>query len=211
MNFGIKTKAIHGGALTSANCPTCNTANLHNRGFLRHFHIYGLPIIPVGGGSLVGCNTCDYTQSLKSAPENIRTQASPPVTTKSVVLSSWGLLVIFALVIGVLLFAQNDKRENEAFAAAPQVGDVYIIRIAEVFSGAADSAFPYGVLRITSVAGNDVTFAIAKSGYGNLKSVRKSLRQDGSGAAFYSAETLSLPTNALPAMLTSGAIHDIKR
>src|SRR5690606_6953407 len=69
MSFGIKTKSFYGSALTDNTCPTCNASSLSNVGILRHFHIFGLPLFPVGGRSLVSCGSCTYTQPFKDMPE----------------------------------------------------------------------------------------------------------------------------------------------
>jgi hypothetical protein len=211
MSFGIKTKSFYGSALTDNTCPTCNASSLSNVGILRHFHVFGLPLFPVGGRSLVSCGSCTYTQPFKDMPESVRSQASAAVNFKSMVLSSWGLLVVIAVLIGAFVLMQNDKRENQAYIAAPQAGDVYVIRLNEVFPGLGDSTFPYGVLQVTGVRGESIDVKIANAGYGNLKSVNKSLRQDGTQADFYSSDTLSLPVSALPALLEAGAIHDVRR
>lgn len=211
MGFGIKVKAIKGSALSNNTCPTCQATSLSNIGILKHFHIYGLPVFPVGGQSLIHCGACNYSQPFSSAPEEIRAQSSAAVSAKSMILSSWGLLIVIALIIGVVLFAQNEKRLDQAYIQAPQTGDIYIIRLESVFPGIADSAFPYGILKVTDVSGDEVTVKLANAGYGNLKSVRKSLRQDGSQASFYGTETLSLSSSVLPGLLEKGAIYDVQR
>lgn len=211
MSFGIKVKAITGAALSSNSCPSCNTSSLNNIGILKHFHIYGLPIFPVGGQSLISCGTCDYSQPFSSAPQNIRAQATAAVNVKSMLLSSWGFLVLVALLIAIFVFLQNDKKQDQAYVAAPQTGDIYIVRLDDIVPGVADSAFPYGILKITDVSGDQVTVKLANAGYGNLKSVRKSLRQDGSQADFYSTDTLNLSAGVLPDLLEQGAIYDVQR
>ena len=211
MSFGIKVKAIKGTVLPSNSCPSCNASSLNNIGILKHFHIYGLPIFPVGGQSLINCGACDYSQPFSSAPENIRAQATAAVNVKSMLLSSWRFLVLAALLIAIFVFLQNDKKQNQAYVAAPQAGDIYIVRLDDIVPGVADSAFPYGVLKVTEVSDGQVSVVLANAGYGNLKSVRKSLRQDGSQADFYSTDALNLSASALPDLLDQGAIYDVQR
>lgn len=211
MSFGIKSKGIYGSALSNNTCPTCNANSLSNVGILKHFHIYGLPILPVGGTSMIACGSCNYSQPFNAAPESVRAQASGAVNFKTMMLSSWGLLIVIAVIIGAFVLTQHDNRENRAYVAAPQAGDVYIIRMSEVFPGIGDSAFPYGILQVTGVSGDTVNVKMANAGYGNLKSVNKSLRQDGAQANFYSGDALSLAVSDLPALLEAGAINDVRR
>src|SRR5690606_33293525 len=113
-------KSFYGSALGDNTCPTCNASSLSNVGILRHFHVFGLPILPVGGRSLVSCGSCTYTQPFNDMPENIRSQASAAVNLKTMVLSCWGLQVVITVLIGAFVLVQNDQRENQAYIAAPQ-------------------------------------------------------------------------------------------
>ena len=119
-----------------------------------------------------------------------------------------GFVVLLAVGFAYSLYA---KEQNAGFAKAPQVGDVYTVKLKSFFPSDDDSSYPYGVMKIETVQNGQVTFNISSSRFGNAKSVRKSLRADGGKADFYSGDTVDVAADTLAGLVESGGITDIKR
>lgn len=211
MNFGIKIKELQGALISNADCSACNKASLRNTGIVKLFHISGLPLFPVGGSSLVACGSCGISAELKHVSDGLREKASPVITPKALLLSSWGMLIVVLVLAGVLYLGISGKQEDRAFIAAPQIGDLYIVRIADFIPTQSADTFPYGVLKITNVDNGHVSFAVANATYGNLKSVRKSLRSDSSKKDFFSDVQIESETANLTQKFEVGAIQDVQR
>ena len=211
MNFGIKIKELEGALISNENCSTCNSASLRNAGIVKLFHIYGLPLFPVGGRSLVACGGCGIATELKNAPNQLREKATPVVTPKTLLLASWGMLIVLIAFVGVLYAGITGKQEDRAFIAAPATGDLYVVRIADFIPTQSSSTFPYGILKIVNVDKGHVTFTVANATYGNLKSVRKSLRSDSGKKDFFSDVKIESETEILKQKFETGSIQDVQR
>lgn len=125
----------------------------------------------------------------------------------------WKTKVIGFVVLAALGFAYSlyAKEQNSNFAKAPQVGDVYTVKLQSFLPSDTQSSYPYGVMKIDAVKNGQVTFNIASARFGNAKSVRKSLRADGANADFYSGNTIDIAADKLASLVESGGITDIQR
>lgn len=97
------------------------------------------------------------------------------------------------------------------YVQSPQVGDIYTVKLKSFVTEGVKDSFPYGVLKVESLQGDDLTLNIANSQYGNVKSVNKSLRNDGKKSDFYSGALIHVSAAKLASMLESGAIVDVDR
>jgi hypothetical protein len=119
-----------------------------------------------------------------------------------------GFVVLLAVGFAYSLYA---KEQNAGFAKAPQVGDVYTVKLKAFIPSYSQNAYPYSVMKIESVQNGQVTFNLSNATYGNHKSVRKSLRADGANADFYSGETIDVAVDQLARLVESDDISDIER
>ncbi len=211
MSFGIKTKELQGVYISNASCASCNTAALRNTGAIKLFHVWGIPLFPVWASSQVSCASCSSVIKLKNASEDVRHKANSVITPKALLKSSWGLSLLIVALIGLAYLVYSENQEDHAFAAAPQAGDIYTVKIAEFVRDGSPSNYPYGIFKVTKVDGDKVSFIVASNTYGNLKSVRKSLSSDGKKADFYSELQIESDLATLKTKLDSGAISNIDR
>ena len=211
MSFGIKTKELQGVYISNASCASCSTNALRNTGSIKLFHVWGVPLFPVWASSQVACAGCNSVIKLKNASEDVRQKANSVITPKALLKSSWGFALLVVAVIGLVYLVYSSKQEDQAFVAAPQAGDIYTVKIADFIPDGSSSDYPYGVLKVLTVNGDNVSFVVAASTYGNLKSVRKSLSSDGKKADFYSDLHIQSDKATLKNKLDAGVIHDIDR
>jgi len=118
------------------------------------------------------------------------------------------IAVIIALGAG---FAIYDKKQNGIYIQSPQVGDIYTVRLKGFISEGFKESYPYGVLKVESIKGDEVALNVASAQFGNIKSVNKSLRTDSKKADFYSGVLLHIPVAKLASLLESGEIVDVDR
>lgn len=211
MSFGIKTKELQGVYISNASCASCNTSALRNTGTIKLFHIWGVPLFPVWASSKVACASCNSVIKLKSASDDVRHKANSVITPKALLKSSWGLSLLIAALSGLAYMVYLENQEDQAFVAAPQAGDIYTVKIAEFVRDGSPNNYPYGIFKVTKVDGDKVSFVVASNTYGDLKSVRKSLSDDGKKADFYSDFQIESDKATLKAKLDSSAIQNIDR
>lgn len=211
MSFGIKTKELQGVYISGASCASCNTAALRNTGTIKLFHVWGIPLFPVWASSLVACAGCSSVIKIKNASEDVRHKANSVITPKALLKSSWGLSLLVLAIIGLMYLGYTSNQEKQAFVAAPQAGDIYTVKIAAFVPDGSPSNYPYGIFKVIKVDGDKVSFVVASNTYGDLKSVRKSLSDDGRKADFYSDFQIESDLSALKTKLDTGAINDIDR
>jgi hypothetical protein len=116
--------------------------------------------------------------------------------------------VVIAIGAGVGVY---NKKQNGIYIHSPQVGDVYTVRLKSFISEGVKDSYPYGVLKVESIKGDEVDLNLASAQFGNIKSVNKSLRNDGKKADFYSGVLLHIPVAKLVSLLDSGDIVDVDR
>lgn len=211
MSFGIKTKELQGVYIANASCASCNTTALRNTGSIKLFHVWGVPLFPVWASSKISCASCSAVIKRKQASEDVRNKATSVVTPKALLKSSWGMSLLIVALIGLTYLVYAENKEDHAFVAAPQAGDVYTVKIAEFMRDGSPSNYPYGILKVAKVEGEKVSFIVASNTYGNLKSVRKSLSSEGNTSNFYSDVSIEFDVTGLKAKLDSGAIQNIDR
>jgi hypothetical protein len=145
--FGLGQSRAATVALPTIACAHCGTQNsLTASTFSRYFHVFWIPVIPLGKFSVTHCSHCKQVLEKKEMPPDYQplvaaaqSQASIPVTN---------YLVLILLGIGVLalvlagLFGNRSARASspatpatEAVAGAssemPQVGAVYDMPVGE--------------------------------------------------------------------------------
>lgn len=162
--FGISSSERAGTALTDR-CPHCGERNLVGSRRFRYFHLFWLPVIPLGSAVAVTCEHCQLAMEkadLEPAQKDRAVQGCRDLKRPR-----WhfiGTLVVAGL-IGMNM--HDDARlEEKALAAAaePHVGDVWIIDVRDAW-GIEDDVFRYGVGRVSEVNGDEVGLSMSDWSY----------------------------------------------
>src|SRR6266568_561196 len=93
-----------------------------------------------------------------------------------------GLALVCVFAVFVAFGAAEQSKKEAAFLAAPAVGDLYVVKIGR-FAKGSDPKYPYGVLRVASLAGANLELQLGKFGYN-----RPSGAAVGAGAGAAAAE-----------------------
>jgi hypothetical protein len=175
-------------------CTSCKSFDLRIKVFREYYHVYLIPIIPIGDNVIdIRCNQCQAPILLESLKKEYAKKAKAPVYLYS-------LFILFGLLLAWVIYAeQNDKNNTIRFVADPKAGDVYIIKREQ--TGATSWSF----LKAASVAGDTVLVyhnSLEYSGY-----VSKFNSED----YFESGEKLYYTKKELKQFLDKGEILEVKR
>ena len=170
--FGLGQTRITTVALTGVTCTYCGTPNsVTATVFSRYFHLFWIPVIPLGKFSLTQCLHCKQMLDKKEMPAAyqapvaaLQDSAKLPVTNY-LALIVLGLGVLF--ILGVGLFDRKASRaaaasaaatpaaapvaEEAAPAALPTAGAVYLMPL---------DAGRYSLMQVTKATADSVYFRI---------------------------------------------------
>ena len=116
-------------------------------------------------------------------------------------------------VIGVIVYVSNkeDDRINTEFAAAPKVGDIYsadLSRFSESFEGTP----AYGLMRLSAINGDALSFQIARSAYNKTTGLHKDLSDKAFAKKnYFSEETAIVKQEEIRKFLDSKVVSAIRR
>lgn len=211
MGFGFKTKELQGSRINNGLCTHCSAEAVFNAGTIKLLHFWGIPLLPIYASAKVRCANCGSVVKLRKASSEARANATSPITPKALLTASWGIAVALLAIAGLLVLGFLGKQQEQQKLAAPMPGDIYIVKIAEFEPSFNQPTFPYSLFKISSVEGQNVHFVYAKRVFGNIKSVRKSLSDDGAKSDFYAPEQHRVDLATLKRRYDAGAIKEIKR
>ncbi|HEX6426483.1 MAG TPA: hypothetical protein VF008_02310 [Niastella sp.] len=134
--FGTRTSSYRKNNAISSQCSHCgNPASIHLQFATRYFHIFWIPIFPIGTIGLSECTHCKkamYRNEMPPAMQVVYKEARQKSKTPLKFFS--GLLlagVFFVLVVFAVFF---DRNNSTAWIQAPRAGDVYEVKEAEGYT-----------------------------------------------------------------------------
>lgn len=173
-------------------------------------HLYYLLRIVTGKTYTMACATCGEGEKIDAKQFESTLERSPISWFDRF---GWTIAVgIVAVLIGaaVILARQNDA-ENADFIAAPRVGDLYVMDLAQ---GATNPERPqmYTLGRVTQVAGGNVSIALGQRYYNLESGVREDIRdRDFANAQYFGTDIGTVPVAELRTMQRNGVLIDIER
>lgn len=210
--FGTRGRAIPGPRKQGIVCESCGKEEHATFGVLRYFHVFWIPVFPTMKQLVLECTHCKKVLRGKEVPERVRRDIGEKIFTRGRVLPLFSGLAIVALLATSVAWAgaEQSKRES-AFLAAPAVGDLYVVKLAR-FAPGADPKYPYGVLRVTNVAGTTLELQIGRYGYTQGSGADKAISSGQvRGADYFAPSPLSLEAAELEPLKASGVIRSVKR
>jgi hypothetical protein len=121
-------------------------------------------------------------------------------------------LALIAGLIGLAAFAiQESDKKLAALSASPRAGDIYMADLSKIAKAFQDHP-SYGLMRLTGVAGDDLTFQIAQSAYNKSKGARHDLTDKVyAKPGYFSNETTVLKLGDLKQLVERKVIESINR
>lgn len=121
------------------------------------------------------------------------------------------IITIALVVILGAGFTIYNKKLNRNYIQSPHVGDVYTVKLKGFMSEGFKESYPYGLLKIEAISGDDVAFNVASAQFGTARSANKSLHRNGKKSDFYSGVVLHVPNAKLASLLEAGDIVNVDR
>ena len=116
-----------------------------------------------------------------------------------------------SLVVLGSVAAATDSGQNEAFLAAPHVGDVYEVNTANLMTEP-DSPTMYSAMRVVEVQRGDITLQMGKTYFEDLGGVQQDVREGlVLNADYYMADKFVFPRADLQAYYQNSTIVDVER
>lgn len=124
--FGTRTKFLTSLA-TAQDCGYCHSGKLNLAYTIRYFHIFWIPMFPLGRQLMTQCPHCK--QMLTEREIHPQTKANlfgQNISVKTPLKYYFGLILIGTLILLVALIKTMDKKGR--YIDQPQVGDVYQVK-----------------------------------------------------------------------------------
>jgi len=197
--YGWKEKHLKSNQPNHLVCPGCNTSGsiLLSR-FSTYFHIFWLPIMPIGRRSSSICQNCYLSFEPKEMSYDIKNEYNSLKNKTFIPIWQYSGIILIACLISFFTY-QNRKeyKTNSDYIANPQVNDVYRYKTeSENFS----------TLLVYMVIKDSVYVIPNKYEYSQMND-NEVIESDSSYADHY----YSYSIDDIKSMYNQGIIYDIKR
>jgi len=107
-----------------AHCGTSQSVQLHF--YVRYFHIFWVPLIPLYKIGVSQCNHCKQVLDKAQMPPHLLASYAPERKKAKTPLKYYSWLIIVALFVVFAVFAVfTESKDTKAWLQQPQAGDVY--------------------------------------------------------------------------------------
>lgn len=166
------TRSSRGATInTMQKCPSCSMDHsIIVVPYHRYFHVFWIPMFPIGTEYGLGCVNCGSSFSANQLPLDHETkhQIKKP---------KWLFagLVLFAVLIGFTMITASfstakDKRHMTEIIQNPQVGDEYEVRL---------SSKEYSLMKVASIAPDSIYFYLNEYSTNKYKGLDRLRREHG--------------------------------
>lgn len=147
--FGTRTRVLTAFS-TPHNCSYCNTGKLNLVYTGSYFHIFWIPIFPLGKRGMTECPHCKQVLTEREVgPQGRSYLHSQKAAVKTPIMHFLGLILIGLIIGSVVLINVLDKKRG--YIRNPEIGDVYQVK------GFTNNQFV--LWKVTAVEGDTVVFA----------------------------------------------------
>ena len=150
--FGTRTKFLTAFG-TQQTCSHCNNGQLNLAYTVSYFHIFWIPMFPIGKKGITQCPHCKQTLSENElSPQSRSLLNTQKGSAKTPLKYFAGLILIGVLIVSVITINVLDKKGG--YIRKPQIGDVYQVK------GISENQ--YVLWKVTAVEGDSVVFSTNK-------------------------------------------------
>jgi hypothetical protein len=211
--FGTRNKTTWtSDAAASVPCDACNQKSLRPFVVQRYFHVFWIPVIPIGKNVLFECGHCQRTLEPKDGPRELDTQAQRAKASARTPLYMFVGLALLAVLLSVgAVQASANAKNAKAWIAAPRAGDLYVLK-AEVFPELKGEGASYVVARVDGVTADGVNVEVGSYGYSVASGAKKAIRKGDVGKdGYFEGESVPLAREQLEAWLKDERLTDVVR
>lgn len=209
--WGAKTEVANLGPQPARHCPTCGQERPF-RMVLQYTarHLYYIFKWVTGKQYATVCDVCQRGEKLDAKAVEAKLQKSPiPFGTRW----GWAFLAGAVAIAGVfsVLGDISRKSSREAYLAAPQKGDQYIVNVAHLMKSP-QSKYLYGVLVVRNVNADSVEFDSSTYFYSGASGVEKDIKAGKLKEPEYmAAKPITLSRAEIVRLRGEHAIHSVER
>jgi hypothetical protein len=201
--YGTSGSFVRTQPLPDVACPACATpGQMQLSVFSRYVHIYWVPLLPYSKPAVAQCGSCQHHWELGQLPAEATALKQAVRAQKKTVRAPWwhwsGLALLLVGGVWAADAGIRDGHDNEAYLAAPRVGDIYTVRN--------DSSHHYTLLKVVRAQGNTVDVVANEYETDNTQPIRKLNWPD-----YYAKESFTLTHLDLLSMKNQGQLTDVDR
>ena len=199
--YGTNGALVRTAPMPSVACPSCAAPGTMQLSlFSRYVHIYWVPVLPYSKPVVAVCSHCQLAWEEKTMPATLQGTAREIKRGTRAPFWHWsGLMLIAAGMAWATVASTANERENKAYLAAPQAGDIYTVQSTENKSD-------YSLLKVISARGNAVELVANEYQIDNNNPIDELNAPDK-----YSKESFSLTQLDLQIMKNKGQLTDVDR
>ncbi|RAW00276.1 hypothetical protein [Pseudochryseolinea flava] len=191
--FGRKRAKIKKAFDHVGSCTSCNSIGVQFEIFRDYYHLFWIPIFPVGDKETEGrCTQCGKPNNYNPRAKHFESVTRTPIYLYAGVL--FFLILIGSLVVGNI----NTQKEKALFIADPKAGDVYLMR-----KDVNDSTY-YFFLRVARIQSD--TVIVYPNVFQYFGFITKMDDQD-----HFIAQEFYYTKNELSELLEKGEINSVER
>jgi transcription elongation factor Elf1 len=159
--YGWNAKNIKQAPLENYECPQCQQKQSVLVIFAKYVHIFWIPVFPYKKSALIVCGHCKKETEEKAIALGAGVsvaQLKSAVPIPKYLFS--GLAILIAAISYITYLGMEEGKQEQAYIAAPEVGDVYLVRDAEE-----TSQYNHILFKIREVQGDSVYISYSSFGY----------------------------------------------
>ncbi|MFP8965642.1 hypothetical protein ACKC9G_03565 [Pokkaliibacter sp. CJK22405] len=211
--FGSRGKMLTGGQIEGPQCSHCQHSLFNVFGVIRYFHLYWIPVFPTSKKPGMECAHCKKALIGDELPEVTRKALKRELFTRKRMLPSFtGLIILLVAFVAAGISVSNAENKENSYLAMPKAGDYYIVKLKPLLGDDLESKYPFGILQIQSVSGEDIEFKVGGYSYNKKRGAEKAISEHETDEQNYFVEqTKHLTQQELIAFQHQGAIKSIER
>ena len=159
--YGWNAKNIKQAPLENYECPQCQQKQSVLVIFAKYVHIFWIPVFPFKKSAVIVCNNCKKETEEKAI--SLGAGVSVAQLKSAVPIPKYLFSGLALLLVGISLLVyqgmEEDKQE-QAYLAAPEVGDVYLVKSTEE-----TSEYNHLLFKIREVHGDSLYISYSSFGY----------------------------------------------
>ena len=210
--FGTRGKTIAGSHRRGIACTACGKDEHSAYGNLRYFHLFFVPMFPIGREPVLQCLNCRKTLVGGEIPEPARGEVARQVFTgKRAAPMFIGTAIAVFLALFIVVVGSGESRKQEAYLRNPAPGDYYVVKAADLVTST-NPLQPYAILQVAAVSTDQVELRVGRQGYpSSLRALRAIRSKEPSNAGYFAGTPINLPVATLPSLKSKGTIDSVKR
>jgi transcription elongation factor Elf1 len=159
--YGWNAKNIKQAPLENYECPQCQQKQSVLVIMAKYVHLFWIPVFPFKKSALIVCNNCRKETEEKSIALSAGVSVAQLKSTVPIPKYLFsGLAILIAAISYIVYLGIEEDKQEQAYIAAPAVGDVYIVKSAEE-----TSQYNHILFKIREVHGDSVYISYSSFGY----------------------------------------------